>query len=59
MQYDVEILIDFVKEEPCLWNTTSRAYKEQNKKRNAWSKIGVIFGKDDMSFVSFASSIPW
>ena len=36
MQYDVEIFINLIKEEPCLWNTSSRGYKEQNKKRNAW-----------------------
>ena len=30
IQYDVEIFINFIKEEPCLWNTSSRAYKEQN-----------------------------
>ena len=27
IQYDVEIFIDLIKEEPCLWSTSSRSYK--------------------------------
>jgi hypothetical protein len=44
LEYDAEIFIDLVKGEPALWNTTSRSYKEQNKRKNAWNKISKAFG---------------
>ena len=43
-EFDTEIFIDLVREEPCLWNTSIRSYKEQGKRRNAWSKISKVFG---------------
>ena len=43
MEFDVEIFIDLMKEEPCLWNTSCRAYKENTKRRNAWAKITEVF----------------
>ena len=45
-EYTVEIFIDLVKEEPCLWNTAFRSYKDQTKKRNAWANIASKLGKD-------------
>jgi hypothetical protein len=33
-EYNVEIFIDLVKEEPCLWNTAFRSYKDQTKKKS-------------------------
>ena len=42
IQYDVAIFIDLIKEEPCLWNTSSRAYKEQNKKRKCMVKMAHL-----------------
>ena len=45
-EFDTEVFIDLVRGEPCLWNTSLRSYKEQNKRRNAWNKISEIFAKD-------------
>ena len=50
IEYNVEIFIALVQEEPCLWNTSFRAYKDQTKKRNAWSNIAEKFGKDSKSY---------
>ncbi|CAB4029272.1 Hypothetical predicted protein, partial [Paramuricea clavata] len=46
IEYNVEIFIGQVQEEPCLWNTSYRAYKDQTKQKNAWSNIAAKFGKD-------------
>ena len=45
-KYNIEKFIDLVKEEPCLWNTAFRSYKDQTKKKNAWSNISSKMGKD-------------
>ena len=50
IEYNVEIFIGLVQEEPCLWNTSFRAYKDQTKKKNAWSNIAARFGKDSKSY---------
>ena len=50
MEYNVEIFIALVQGEPCLWNTSFRAYKEQTKKKNAWHNIAAKFGKDGKSY---------
>ena len=46
IEYNAEIFIDLVKEEPCLWNTAFRSYKDQTKKKNAWTNISSKMGKD-------------
>ena len=46
IEYNAEIFIDLVKEEPCLWNTAFRSYKDQTKKKNAWTSISSKMGKD-------------
>jgi hypothetical protein len=46
----VEIFIDQVKEEPCLWNTALRVYKDQTKSKNTWPNIAVKIGKDSKSY---------
>ena len=46
IEFYTEVFIDLVRDEPCLWNTSLRSYKEQNKRRNAWNKISEIFAKD-------------
>ena len=33
IEYNVEIFIALVQEEPCLWNTSFRAYKDQTKEK--------------------------
>ena len=46
IEHNAEIFIDLVKEEPCLWNTAFRSYKDQTKKKNAWTNISSKMGKD-------------
>ena len=46
IEYNAEIFIDLVKEEPCLWNIAFRSYKDQTKKKNAWTNISSKMGKD-------------
>lgn len=55
LTYDPEVLIDLIKGEPCIWDTACRAYKEQNKKKNAWDKISKIFDKDGKLNFKFSS----
>ena len=45
-ELDFEEFIDEIKGYPCLWNTTLRAYKEQPKRKVAWTAISNKLGKD-------------
>ena len=47
IEYDAEIMIDLIRQEPSLWNTQCRSYKEAGKKRNAWLKIANTFNNKD------------
>ena len=38
-KYTAEGLIEEVRDRPCSWNTSLRAYKEANRKKIAWEQI--------------------
>ena len=38
-----EQLIEAVREFPCLWQVSSRAYKDLRAKENAWKEISQVF----------------
>lgn len=38
-KYDVKLLIQGVKDRPCLWNKTLEVYKDRLERRNAWEEI--------------------
>ena len=50
INYDPEIMIDLIRDEPCLWNTQCRSYKEAGKKKNAWNNIANVFIDKDGKF---------
>ena len=56
--FDMEIFIDMVKEEPCIWNTSLRSFREQPKKKLAWQKIAeVLLGENGLLTLVFKISV--
>ena len=37
--FDIELLIDLVRQFPVIWNTKLNVFKDFNKKKNAWKSI--------------------
>ena len=45
---DEEKLIEAVRMFPCLWNVTSRAFKDSKAKENAWKSVASQVSVQDM-----------
>ena len=50
--WEVE-LIDEVRSYPCLWDTTSRSFKETPKKAEAWRRISSTMNIDGIYYTLF------
>ena len=61
-EFDTEVVIESVKECPCLWTTFLVSYRERNSKANAWKQLSSLFNRDGeyqlgLSFTSLALSL--
>ena len=53
LQFDLETFIQEVQDNPCIWNTSLRVFKENKKKKIAWQNISSTFGGKDGKHTKF------
>ena len=52
-----EQLIEAVREFPCLWLVSSRAYKDLRAKENAWKEISQVFFYESFGLMFLISMV--